>query len=81
MAHEEHDEEQNDPVAQSTSKSPTTSTADLSESNNKEILVVKEEETNDTEVFDEEVVLNHVDSAWVCSPASGHRLGHRACQH
>jgi hypothetical protein len=49
MAHEE----QNDPVAQSsTSKSPTTSTADLSERDNKEIPVVKEEETNDTEVFE-----------------------------
>ena len=35
-------EEQNDPVAQSsTSKSPTTSTADLSERGNKEIPVVK----------------------------------------
>ena len=39
MAHEE----QNDPVAQSTSNSPTTSTADLSERDNKEIPVVKEE--------------------------------------
>ena len=51
MAHEE----QNDPVAQPTSKSPTTSTADLSERkssrDNKEIPVVKEEETNDTEVL------------------------------
>ena len=38
MAHEE----QNDPVAQSsTSKSPTTSTADLSERDNKENPVVK----------------------------------------
>ena len=52
MAHEE----QNDPVAQTTSKSPTTSTADLSERDNKEIPVVKEEETNDTEVFEEVVV-------------------------
>ena len=52
MAHEE----KNDPVAQSTSKSPTTSTADLSERDNKEIPVVKEEETNDTEVFEEVVV-------------------------
>ena len=53
MAHEE----QNDPVAQSsTSKSPTTSTADLSERDNKENPVVKEEETNDTEVFEEVVV-------------------------
>ena len=55
MAHEE----QNDPVAQSsTSKSPTTSTADLSERDNKEKPVVKEEEeeTNDTEVFEEVVV-------------------------
>jgi hypothetical protein len=41
MAHEE----QNDPVAQSSaSKSPTTSTADLSERDNKENPVVKEEE-------------------------------------
>ena len=53
MAHEE----QNDPVAQSsTSKSPTTSTADLPERDNKENPVVKEEETNDTEVFAEVVV-------------------------
>ena len=53
MAHEE----QNDPVAQSsTSKSPTTSTADLSERDNKEIPVVKEEETNDMEVFEEVAV-------------------------
>ena len=52
MAHEE----QNDSVAQSTSKSPTTSTADLSERGNKEIPVVKEEKTNDTEVFEEVVV-------------------------
>ena len=53
MAHEE----QNDPVAQSsTSKSPTTSTADLSERDNKEFPVVKGEETNDTEVFEEAVV-------------------------
>jgi hypothetical protein len=52
MAHEE----QNNPVAQSTSKSPTTSTADMSERDNKEIPVVKEEETNDTEVFEEVVV-------------------------
>ena len=49
MAHEE----QNDPVAQSsTSKSPTTSTADLSKRDNKEIPVVKEEETNDAEIFE-----------------------------
>ena len=55
MAHEE----QNDPVAQSStfgSKTPTTSTADLSERDNKENPVVKEEETNDTEVFEEVVV-------------------------
>ncbi len=54
MAHEE----QNDPVAQSSTskKSPTTSTADLSERDNKENTVVKEEETNDTEVFEEVVV-------------------------
>ena len=35
---------------------PTTSTADLSEMDNKENPVVKEEETNDTEVFEEVVV-------------------------
>ena len=52
MAHEE----QNDSVAQSTLKSPTTSTTDLSERDNKEIPVVKEEETNDAEVFEEVVV-------------------------
>jgi hypothetical protein len=58
MAHEE----QNDPVAQSsTSKSPTTSTADLSERDNKENPVVKEEETNDTEVFEEVVVMSFRD--------------------
>ena len=49
MAHEE----QNDPVAQSTSKFPTTSTVGLSERDNKETLVVKEEKTNDAEVFGE----------------------------
>ncbi len=38
-------------MAYSTSKSPTTSTADLSERNNKEIPVVKEEETNNAEAF------------------------------
>ena len=57
MAHEE----QNDPVAQSSMyqrrpPKPTTSTADLSERDNKEKPVVKEEETNDTEVFEEVVV-------------------------
>ena len=52
MAHEE----QKDPVAQSTSTFPTTSTVDLSERDKKEILVVKEEETNDAEVFGEVVV-------------------------
>ena len=57
MAHEE----QNDPVAQSSMyqrrpPKPTTSTADLSERDNKENPVVKEEETNDTEVFEEVVV-------------------------
>ena len=44
------------PVAQSTSKSLTTPTADLPERDNKEIQVVKEEETNDTEVFEEVIV-------------------------
>ena len=45
------------PVAQSpTSKPPTTPTADLPERDNKESPVVKEEETNDTEVFAEVVV-------------------------
>ena len=53
MAHEE----QNDPVAQSsTSKSPTTSTADLSERDNKEFPVAKGEETNETGVLEEVVV-------------------------
>ena len=56
MAHEE----QNDPVAQSSmyQRRPpnlTTSTADLSERDIKENPVVKEEETNDTEVFEEVV--------------------------
>ncbi len=35
---------------------PITSTADLSKRDNKEIPVVKEEETNDTEVVEEVVV-------------------------
>ena len=57
MAHEE----QNDPVAQSSmyQRRPPNleaSTADLSERDIKENLVVKEEETNDTEVFEEVVV-------------------------
>ena len=58
MAHEE----QNDPVAQSSmyQRRPpnlVASTADLSERDIKENPVVKEEETNDTEVFEEVVVL------------------------
>ena len=67
----------NDSVAQpSTSKSPTTSTADLSERDNKENPVVKEEETNDTEVF-EKSKANHdyrrnpaigIAAAWVITP-------------
>ena len=57
MAHEL--EEQNDPESQSTSKSPTTSTADLSERDNKEIPIVKEEETNDAEVLGISVSLIH----------------------
>ena len=52
MAHEG----QNDPVAQSTSKSPTTATADLSERDNKEFPVAKGEETNETGVLEEVVV-------------------------
>ena len=57
MAHEE----QNDPVAQSSmyQRRPpnlVASTADLSERDIKENPVVKEEETNDTEVFEEVVV-------------------------
>ena len=56
MAHEE----QNDPVAQSfTSKSPTTSTADLSERDNKENPVVNDYDVKDkrhTEVSEEVVV-------------------------
>ena len=65
MAHEgvleEQNHEQNDPVASSavhvwsTSKLPTTCTADLSERDNKEIPVVKvkeeEEETNGLSIF------------------------------
>ena len=51
----EHDE-QKDPVAQSMSIFPTTSTVDLSERDNKETLVVKEGETNDAGVFGEVVV-------------------------
>ena len=47
MAHEE----QNDPVAQSTSKFPTTSTDDF-----KGFPIAKGEETNDAEVFEEVVV-------------------------
>ena len=35
---------------------PTTSTVDLSDRDNKETLFVKEEETNDAEVFGEVVV-------------------------
>ena len=35
---------------------PTTSTADLSDRNNKEALFVKEEVTNDAEVFGEVLV-------------------------
>ena len=57
MAHEE----QNDPVAQSSmyQRRPpklAPSTADLSERDIKENPVVKEEETNDTEVFEEVAV-------------------------
>ena len=57
MAHEE----QNDPVAQSSmyQRRPpnlVASTADLSERDIKENPVVKEEGTNDTEVFEEVVV-------------------------
>ena len=44
--------EQKDPVAQSTFAFFITSTVDLSERDNKETLVVKEEETCDAEVFD-----------------------------
>ena len=39
-------EEQKDPVAQSTSAHSTTSAVDLSDRDNKETLVVKEEEPN-----------------------------------
>ena len=48
----EHDE-QKDPVAQSTSIFPNTSTVDLFDRDNKETLLVKEEETSDEEVFGE----------------------------
>ena len=46
-------EEQKDPVAQSTSAHSTTSAVDLSDRDNKETLVVKEEETYDAGVFEE----------------------------
>ena len=54
MAHEE----QNDPVTSRMyqRRPPSCSTADLSERDIKENPVVKEEETNDTEVFEEVVV-------------------------
>ncbi len=48
----EHDE-QKDPVAQSTSIFPNTSTVGLFDRDNKETLLVKEEETSDAEVFGE----------------------------
>ena len=44
-------EEQKDPVAQSTSAHSTTSAVDLSDRDNKETLVVKEEETYDADAF------------------------------
>ena len=53
MAHDE----QKDTVAHSTSTLPITSTVDLSERDNKETRFVKEEETNDAEVFGEEFVV------------------------
>ncbi len=49
----EHDK-QKDPVAWS--MYPTTSAVDLSDRDSKETLLVKEEETNDAEVFGEVVV-------------------------
>ena len=52
----EHDE-QKDLLAWSMSIFPTTSTVDLSERDNKETRFVKEEETNDAEVFGEEFVV------------------------
>ena len=45
-------EEQKDPVAQSTSAHSTTSAVDLSDRDNKETLVVKEEETYDADAFE-----------------------------
>ena len=51
----EHDEHK-DPVAWSMSMFPTTSSVDLPDRDNKETLVVKEEETNDAGVFEEVVV-------------------------
>ena len=48
----EHDE-QKDPVAQSTSIFHNTSIVDLFDRDNKETLLVKEEETSDAEVFGE----------------------------
>ena len=45
-------EEQKDPVAQSTSARSTTSAVDLSDRDNKETLVVKEEETYDADAFE-----------------------------
>ena len=47
----EHDEQKDLTVAQSVV--PTMSTVDLSEKDNKETLFVKEEVTNDAEVFGE----------------------------
>ena len=51
----EHDEHK-DPVAWSMSMFPTTSSVDLPDRDNKETLVVKEEETNDAGAFGEVVV-------------------------
>ena len=45
-------EEQKDPVAQSTSAHFTTPAVDLSDRDNKETLVVKEEETYDADAFE-----------------------------
>ena len=47
-------EEQKDPVAQSTSAHSTTSAVDLSDRDNKETPVVKEEETYDADAFEKD---------------------------
>ena len=76
MAHEE----QNDPVAQSSmyQRRPPNleaSTADLSERDIKENMVVKEEETNDTEVFEDIYCLKV--AVWILPEARVQTVGTR----